>query len=36
MTAAAFFGRAAGHDLSVAATRGADGALAATAVRLDD
>jgi hypothetical protein len=36
MTAAAFFGRAAGHDVSIAATRGADGALAAKAVRLDD
>jgi uncharacterized protein DUF5666 len=36
MTAAAFFGRASGHDVSIAATRGADGALAATMVRLDD
>jgi hypothetical protein len=36
MSAATFFGRAAGHGVSVAATRGADGALVATAIRVDD
>lgn len=36
MSAAAFFARAAGHGVSVAAMRGADGALVATAIRLDD